>query len=84
VRFSSFNQAIGAAVAGAGIALGRSQLVQAELAAGRLVRLFAPLALPDSAVFVLRTRPGRARDVHVAHLRDFLLAEARSTDPGNA
>lgn len=77
VRFSSFNQAIGAAMAGAGIALGRSALVAAELASGRLVRLFAPMSLPDSAVFVLRTRPGRARDVHVAHLRDFLLAEAR-------
>jgi LysR family glycine cleavage system transcriptional activator len=75
VRFSSFNQASGAAIAGAGIALGRSHLVQAELAAGRLVRLFAPLALPDSAVFVLRTRPGRARDVHVEQLRDFLLSE---------
>jgi hypothetical protein len=76
VRFSSFNQAIGAAIAGAGIALGRSALVAAELASGRLVRLFAPTSPPDSAMFVLRTRPGRARGAHVAHLRDYLLAEA--------
>ena len=82
VRFSSFNQAIGAPIAGAGIALGRSHLVQEELATGRLVRLFAPLALPDSAVFVLRTRPGRARDVHVAQLRDSLITEAQSADAG--
>lgn len=77
VRFSSFNQVIGAALAGAGVALGRSHLVRAELAAGRLVRLFAPLALPDPWVFAIRARPGRARDIHVAHLREFLLAEAR-------
>lgn len=77
VRFSGFNQVIGAAIAGAGVALGRSALVRSELASGRLVRLFAPMALADTAMFVLRTRPGRARDVHVAHLRDFLLAEAK-------
>ncbi|MBR0642275.1 LysR substrate-binding domain-containing protein [Plastoroseomonas hellenica] len=76
VRFSGFNQAIGAAIAGAGIALGRSPMVDAELAAGRLVRLFAPVALPGSWVFTLRTRPGLARDPHVAQLRDFLLAAA--------
>lgn len=77
VRFSSFNQVVGAAIAGAGIALGRSALVAADLAAGRLVRLFAPMALPDRMVFVLRTRPGRARDPHVAHLCEHLLAEGQ-------
>jgi LysR family glycine cleavage system transcriptional activator len=76
VRFSSFNQAIGAAIAGAGIALGRAPLVDAELAAGRLVRLLPPHAMPGSWVFALRTRPGLARDPHVAHLRDHLLASA--------
>ncbi len=83
IRFSSFNQVIGAALAGAGVALGRSHLVQAELAAGRLVRLFPPHALPDPWVFAIRARPGRARDVHVAHLREFLLAEAREGGPPN-
>ncbi|PZW39283.1 LysR family transcriptional regulator [Humitalea rosea] len=77
IRFSNFNHAIGAAIAGAGIALGRSPMVDAELAAGRLVRLFAPLAMPGSYVFVLRARPGAARDPHVAQLRGFLLDSAR-------
>jgi LysR family glycine cleavage system transcriptional activator len=75
VRFGSFNQAIGAAIAGAGIALGRAPLVDADLAAGRLVRLFAPEAMQGAWVFALRTRPGLARDPHVAHLRDYLLGD---------
>ncbi|CAH2605486.1 LysR family transcriptional regulator (plasmid) [Rhodovastum atsumiense] len=74
VRFSNFNQAIGAAIAGAGIALGRSPMVDDELAAGRLVRLFAPRQMPGSWVFVLRRRHGTAPDPHVAQLHDFLLA----------
>ncbi|MBU8539422.1 LysR substrate-binding domain-containing protein [Falsiroseomonas tokyonensis] len=73
IRFSSFNQVIAAALAGAGVALGRVPLLDAELAAGRLVRLFAPRQLPGSWAFVLHTRPGLARDPHVAQLRDFLL-----------
>jgi LysR family glycine cleavage system transcriptional activator len=76
VRFSSFNQTIGAAIAGAGIALGRSPLVDDDLATGRLVRLLAPHEAPGSSVFALRTRPGQARDPHVAHLREHLLGFA--------
>ena len=41
VRFDTFSAAIGAAVAGAGIALGRKPLIDFELASGRLTRLFA-------------------------------------------
>ncbi len=77
VRFSSFNQVIAAALAGAGIALGRSPMLDAELAAGRLVRLFAPHELPGSWVFALHSRPGLLRDPHVTQLRDFLLASAQ-------
>ena len=77
VRFSSFNQVIAAAVAGAGVALGRSPLVDAELAAGRLVRLFAPRELPGSWVFVLHSRAGVANDPHVVQLRKFLLGSSR-------
>ncbi|ONG51780.1 hypothetical protein BKE38_15535 [Pseudoroseomonas deserti] len=72
IRFSGFNQAIGAALAGAGIALGRSPLLDAELAAGRLVRLFAPEALAGTWVFTLRLGPAAARDPHVRQLSDFL------------
>jgi LysR family glycine cleavage system transcriptional activator len=73
IRFSSFNQVIAAAIAGAGVALGRVPLLDAELAAGRLVRLFPPRQLPGSWVFALHTRPGLARDPHVVQLREFLL-----------
>lgn len=76
VRFSSFNQVIAAAMAGAGVALGRSPMLDAELAGGRLVRLFAPRQLPGSWVFALHSRPGLLQDPHVVQLRDFLLAAA--------
>jgi LysR family glycine cleavage system transcriptional activator len=72
VRFSSFNQVVAATLAGAGIALGRMPMLDAELASGRLVRLFQPHALPGSWVFALHTRPGLERDPHVVQLRAFL------------
>jgi len=81
IRFSSFNQVISAAIAGAGVALGRSPLVDAELEAGRLVRLFVPQELPGSWVFALHSRPGLARDPHVLLLRQFLLDSVGGT-PG--
>src|SRR5580692_1273460 len=46
VEFSTFNAAIAAALAGAGIALGRRPLIDSELAAGRLVRPFGARELP--------------------------------------
>ena len=76
VRFSGFNQVVGAAVAGAGVALARSPLVDAELGAGRLVRLFAPVSSPCALAFALRLCPSTQRDPHVVQLRDFLLHAA--------
>jgi LysR family transcriptional regulator, glycine cleavage system transcriptional activator len=76
VHFSSFNAAIGAASAGAGVALGRSPLVDLDLASGRLVRPFGDLARPGSWDVVLRRRPGAERDVHVGQLERFLMTEA--------
>jgi LysR family transcriptional regulator, glycine cleavage system transcriptional activator len=76
VRFSSFNSAISAAIAGAGVALGRSPLIDLELASGRLVRPFAGRALAGSWDVILRQRPGMARDGHVAQLASFLLGQA--------
>jgi LysR family glycine cleavage system transcriptional activator len=73
VEFSTFNAAIAAALAGAGIALGRRPLIDSELAAGRLVRPFGARELPGSWDMVIRRRPGAARDVHVAALQTFLL-----------
>ena len=76
VRFDRFSAAIGAAIAGAGIALGRQPLIDFELTSGRLVRLFADRSLPGSSDFVIRGRPDAARDIHVHHLRDYLLAQS--------
>lgn len=73
-RFGGFAQVMSAALAGSGVALGRLPLVEPELAAGRLVRLFPDQALPGSRLFVLRARPGRPRHPGVAALRDFLLS----------
>ncbi len=78
VRFHTFNAALAAAIAGAGIALGRQPLIDAELEAGRLVRPFPDRALPGSFDFVIRRRPGAARDGHVAQLLEYLLAPAPS------
>ena len=77
VRYTSFSQVIGAAVGGAGLALGRSPLINPELASGRLVRLFPELSRPASWRFVLRRGPGR-RHRMLEPLIDFLRGEATS------
>jgi LysR family glycine cleavage system transcriptional activator len=76
VRFDTFAAAIGAAIAGAGIALGRRPLIDFELTSGRLIRLFPNRSLPGSWDFVIRGRPDAARDVHVDHLRRYLLSHS--------
>ena len=76
VRFYTFSAALAAAVAGAGIALGRTPLIDFELSGGRLTRPFADTALPGSSDFVIRGRPDAARDVHVEHLCRYLLPQA--------
>jgi LysR family glycine cleavage system transcriptional activator len=73
VRFYTFSAALAAAVAGEGVALGRWPLIDAELASGRLVRPFADRSLPGSSDMIIRSRPGVARDGHVAQLQSFLL-----------
>ena len=72
VRFYSFSAALAAAVAGAGIALGRQPLIDPDLAAGRLVRVFPDRALAGSSDFVVRRRPGMERDRHVGQLVEYL------------
>jgi LysR family glycine cleavage system transcriptional activator len=78
VRYSSFSQAIGAAVGGAGVVLGRSPLIDPELGSGRLVRLVPGLSRPASWRFVLRRGTSR-RHRMLGALTDFLLTQARST-----
>jgi DNA-binding transcriptional LysR family regulator len=75
VRYASFSQVIGAALGGAGLALGRSPLIDPELASGRLVRLLPDVARPASWRFVLRRGPGR-RHRMLGPLIEFLRAEA--------
>ena len=78
VRYGGYSPVIGAAVAGAGIALGRSPLVDSEVASGRLVRLFPGSELPGSWRFVLRQNPHAAAAPVLRAFVDFLLAEAQS------
>ncbi|MDE2515425.1 MAG: LysR family transcriptional regulator [Rhodospirillales bacterium] len=83
VRYGSFSSVIGAAVGGAGLALGRSPLIDPELESGRLVRLFPDLSRPASWRFVLRRAPGRRHRMTQA-LADFLRAEAAPHRPALA
>lgn len=78
LRFSHFGVALSAAVDGLGIALGRSPMVDAELAAGRLVRPLAKqIFATASNVFALAWRDGGANlDQRIAAFRDFALDEA--------
>ena len=77
IRYASFGQVVGAALGGAGLALGRSPLIDPDLASGRLVRLFPDLVRPASWRFVLRRGPGR-RHRMLGPLIEFLRAEAAS------
>jgi LysR family transcriptional regulator, glycine cleavage system transcriptional activator len=79
LRFSHFGVALSAAVDGLGIALGRSPMVDAELAAGRLVRPFAKRVVAKASnVFALAWRDSGAirEDQRIAAFRDFALDEA--------
>jgi len=80
VRYSSFTQVIGAALGGAGVALGRMPLIGPDLASGRLVRLFPALSRPASWCFVLRRRPQRQHPM-LEKLITFLRSEAAQDAP---
>jgi len=84
VRFHTFSAALAAAIAGAGIALGRQPLIDPDLAAGRLVRVFPDRTLPGSSDFVIRRRPGLERDRHVGQLAEYLLGLAQEGDAAAA
>jgi LysR family glycine cleavage system transcriptional activator len=79
LRFSHFGLALSAAIDGLGIALGRSPMVDAELASGRLVRpLGGKVMAKASDVFALawRDMAAGAPDQRIAAFRDFALDEA--------
>lgn len=78
LRFSNADHAIDAALAGAGVALGRRALVVKDLADGRLVAPF-PVALVSRARFwFLCIEGAQSRDT-VSAFRDWILSEIQKT-----
>lgn len=75
VRFADTNMTVEAALLGQGIALARSGHVEAELADGRLVRLFdVPFASPVGYYFVCPK--GIESQPHIIRFHDWLLEES--------
>jgi LysR family glycine cleavage system transcriptional activator len=74
VRFDSAAYAVEAAVQGEGVLLGRSALVSADLAAGRLVRPF-DLALASRFRYYVVYPEGALRQRKVKAFRDWLFEE---------
>jgi LysR family glycine cleavage system transcriptional activator len=71
--------AIQAAVEGLGVALGRTPLVEADIAAGRLVVPFNVILPADAGYYVVA--PERAADTpRIALFRDWLIG---SVEPGS-
>ncbi|MEZ5752131.1 MAG: LysR substrate-binding domain-containing protein [Paracoccaceae bacterium] len=76
LQFDTTAMALAVAAAGGGVALGRSSMVQTDLASGRLVAPFGmPVTVEES--FWLLSNPEGREHPHAALFRDWLLAEAR-------
>ena len=75
LTFSVGYMALDAAIAGHGVVLAYSTIAAADLAAGRLVRLFS-LALPDLFAYYIVTAPGALERPKVRAFRDWLREEA--------
>jgi LysR family glycine cleavage system transcriptional activator len=67
-----------AAISGAGVGIGRRQLVEAELAAGRLVAPF-DLELPDECAYYFVAPAATAEQPKVVAFRSWLVAEVASS-----
>jgi len=81
--FSGYEQIIPAAIAGNGVALGRSPLVREALASGELVAPFKRSADPARAYFAIVSRNAGARP-EVADFLAWLRAEAAAEEPRRA
>jgi len=82
-RFSHDSMALQAAIEGQGIALAVSTLVVDDLAAGRLVRPFAPTINEDTAFGYHLVYPhDKATDPRVRAFHDWISAEIRQAEPG--
>lgn len=77
LSFNNMHLALDAAIAGHGVVLAYSTIAAADIAAGRLVRLFS-LALPDQFAYYIVTAPGALERPKVRAFRDWLRREAGS------
>jgi LysR family glycine cleavage system transcriptional activator len=75
LRFNNIHLALDAAIAGHGVVLAYSTIAAADLAAGRLIRLFS-LALPDQFAYYIVTAPGALERPKVTAFRNWLRREA--------
>ena len=74
LTFNNIHLALDAAIAGHGVVLAYSTIAAADLAAGRLVRLFS-LALPDQFAYYIVTAPGALERPKVRAFRNWLRQE---------
>ncbi|MGD9614193.1 MAG: transcriptional regulator GcvA [Alphaproteobacteria bacterium] len=81
LTFTSGYMALDAAIAGYGVVLAYSTIAAADLAAGRLVRLFS-LALPDLFAYYIVTAPGARDRPKVRAFCNWLREEADSETAG--
>src|SRR5690606_41257584 len=74
LNFGWVRLVVEAAISGAGVGVGRRQLVQADLEAGRLVAPFA-FELPDECAYYFVAPEGTADQPKIVAFRTWLLAE---------
>ena len=77
LSFNNMSLALDAAIAGHGVVLAYSTIAAADIAAGRLVRLFS-LALPDQFAYYIVTAPGALERPKIRAFRDWLREEAEA------
>jgi LysR family glycine cleavage system transcriptional activator len=82
-KFDSITLVLQAAISGAGVGIGRRQLLEAEVASGRLVAPF-DLELPDECAWYFVAPEVMVEQPKVAAFRDWLLGEVGGADPAGA
>ncbi|SDY95356.1 LysR family transcriptional regulator, glycine cleavage system transcriptional activator [Lysobacter sp. yr284] len=83
MAFADASHVVQAALDGHAVGLAELELIGADLAQGRLVRLFDHIVLPLAPDYAYRVVHPLSRDddARVVALRDWLLEEARNPDP---
>ncbi|MEO6681150.1 MAG: transcriptional regulator GcvA [Pseudomonas sp.] len=76
LRINNSAAVLQAAIDSRGVALGRSEMVRDDLAAGRLVRPFGDLTCPIDLAYYVVYRPECAAKPRIAAFRDWLVDEA--------